>query len=60
MKQGVLTIEYALNVHVEDVIPPFLLRKVAVRCTPCYAGVVDEDMEFGYTLLDFGDEGIAT
>lgn len=54
-----LTVEDALHVHSEDVIPTLLLREIVERPSPCNAGVVDENVEFAFPLLELFNESIA-
>lgn len=53
-----LTIEDALHVDIEDVVPTFLLREVEERPSPGDARIVHEDMKFGFALPKFADESI--
>ena len=53
-----LTVKYALDVYVEDVVP-FVFREVVEGGTPSNTRIVYKDMKFALALFEFGDEGIA-
>ena len=53
------TVEDALNVDIEDIIPALLFRKVVERRAPRNTRVVDEDMQLLFPLLELSDERVA-
>lgn len=55
----ILTVEYALDVYVEDVVPALLFREIIVRAAPSNARVVNKDVECRLAPFEFCDESIA-
>ena len=60
MQGGTLTVKYALDVDIKDVVPALLFWKVMIRTTPSYSRIVDKNMKAGLALFEFRDECIAT
>jgi hypothetical protein len=52
-------IEDALDVDSKDVVPSFFLVEVVVGPAPGDSRVVDEDVQLGFVLSEFGYEGVA-
>jgi len=53
------TVEDALYIHVEHVIPSLFLREVKEGPAPGDARVVNQDVDLVFTLPELRDEGVA-
>ena len=53
------TVEYALHINVEDIIPSLLFWEVEEWSAPRNAGVVHQYVEFVLAFAELGDERVA-